>query len=296
MIISQLRRILSNCNFRDCPNVARIWCFYATPPIIALSDMKKSHLDDSLNRIFNRLIVPTGMSAEASAKVLAACRRAIHKFSGLSAFRDAVRKSLVSEGLATPADFAADREGLSNVASLDWLQLLFNTSIEQANTFAYYQQYVSDGTTINAYPAAKLILRGGEKIKHARHGEAEGEIRRWDDTAFWLFQNAADIGGFDVPWGPFGFDSYMVAEPVPRSTTDAMGLTTRGEKVAPLDLTPWAVDAPARISAGAGARLDEAPDDIALEARRRLVEQFGPHVIGPDGNPTLEFARSLVRK
>jgi len=265
-------------------------------PIIALLDMKKPHLDDSLNRIFNRLIVPTGMSAEASAKVLAACRRAIHKFNGLSAFRDAVRKSLVSEGLATPADFAADREGLSNVASLDWLQLLFNTSIEQANTFADYQQDVSDEATINAFPAAEFIRRGGEKIKHARHGAAEGEIRRWDDTSFWLFHNGADIGGFDVPWGPFGFDSYMVALPVNRSVSDAMGLTKKGERLMPLDLTPWGVEAPSRINAGDETGLDGVPDATALAARQRLIQQFGAHVIGPDGNPTLEFVRSLIRK
>jgi hypothetical protein len=289
---------------------------------------------DAIARIFSRRITPSGMTSRqwqatapairqraffsstvTSAKVLTAYRRSItdwmsgvveqvttpdgrietaYKVSGLSDFRKTARKFLASEGLATPADLADD--SIQNVASLSRLQLVFNTNIEQANTFANYQQYVSDPVTINAFPAARFLRRPGAKIKRPRHVQAEGEIRRWDDTAFWLFQNAADIGGFGVPWGPFGFNSYMVAEPVTRAVSDSLGLTTPGERVMPLDLTPWGAEAPARINAGVEARLDDVPDDIAVAARQRLVERFGPQVLDRNGNPTLDFARSLLRR
>ena len=68
---------------------------------------------------------------------------------------------------------------------------------------------------LNLNPAARFVRRPGARIKRQRHVEAEGDVRRWDDFAYWQFQNAADIGGFDVPWGDrFGFNSYMIQEPV----------------------------------------------------------------------------------
>lgn len=54
--------------------------------------------------------------------------------------------------------------------------------------------------------------------------------KRDDDFDFLLFQNAADIGGFEVPWGPWGFNSYMFSEPVSRAEAEALKVIRKGQQ------------------------------------------------------------------
>lgn len=219
-------------------------------------------------------------------------RSIAYKETSLAKFKERARDFLVQEGLASDADFK--NESIQNLASSSRLQLIYNTNIEQANELVNFIRRVSDPFLINRYPAARFFRRPGAIIKRPRHVEAEGEIRRWDDFDFWLFQNAEDIGGFGVPWGPFGFNSYMIQQPVSRAVAEKLGLVQPGERVMPPDLSRFGVTLPQKLKAGVKAKLDDVPDDIAQAARKRIAERLGPQAIGPDGNVTLETARALL--
>jgi hypothetical protein len=213
----------------------------------------------------------------------------VYKVNGLAEFRERAGTLLVSEGLATPADFANTR--IDNVVSNARLQLIFTTNTEQAQTFADWQMRVTDPAILNQWPAARFFRRPGATTFRDRHVAAEGQVRRYDDFEFWLFQNAADIGGFEVPWGPFGFNSYMTQQPVSRKEAEALGLVRKGEVLVPPDLTRFGVSLPARLNSGVEATVEDLPPDLRREAIETVTARLGPNALTPDGKLTLDALR-----
>lgn len=217
-----------------------------------------------------------------------------YKQTGLADFRLKAKELLVSEGLATPEDFPDDN--IKNIAGAARLKLIFNTNIEQAQTFANWQRIVTNPVLINQFPAARFVRRPGAKIKRPRHVANEGKVKRLDDFAFWLYMNGPDIGGFEVPWGPYGFNSYMVQEFIPRAVAETYGIIGKGERITPPNLTYFGVEPRTAILSGVKAEMKDVPDDIALQARQRMVDRFGPQVLKADGTVSLDFLRSKLGK
>lgn len=209
-----------------------------------------------------------------------------YKVSGLAEFRERAGDLLIQEGLASPADFK--REGISNVASMSRLKLIFKTNTQQAQEFAAYEMRVTDPVYINRFPAARFVRRPGAIEPRLRHVEAQGQVRRWDDFAFWLNQNAADIGGFEVPWGPWGFNSYMTQQPVSRAEAEQLGLVRKGEQVLPLNLTPWGIAPKTRFNQGFEATVDDVTPEIRQQAIETIKSRLGPGAVGSDGKLSLE--------
>jgi len=239
-----------------------------------------------LNRMRNMLLDWQAGTTETVTNPTTGAQETVYKVNGLAEFRSRAATLLVSEGLATPADFKNTR--IDNVVSNARLQLIFTTNTEQAQTFADWSMRVTDPRTLNRWPAARFFRRPGAVTFRDRHVAAEGEVRRYDDFAYWLFQNAADIGGFDVPWGPFGFNSYMVQEPVGRAEAEKLGLVRPGEVLVPPDLTRFGVSLPARLNSGVEATVDDLPPDLRREAVAAVTARFGPQALTPDGKVTLD--------
>ena len=239
-----------------------------------------------LNRMRNMLLDWQAGTTETVTNPTTGADETVYKVNGLAEFRSRAATLLVSEGLATPADFKNTR--IDNVVSNARLQLIFTTNTEQAATFADWSMRVMDPQILNRWPAARFFRRPGAVTFRDRHVAAEGEVRRYDDFEFWLFQNAADIGGFDVPWGPFGFNSYMVQEPVGRAEAEKLGLVRPGEVLVPPDLTRFGVSLPARINSGVEAAVDDLPPDLRREAIDRVTARLGPNAVTPDGKITLD--------
>jgi hypothetical protein len=208
------------------------------------------------------------------------------KVSGLADFRQKAGELLIQEGLATPADFKDN--SLKNIASMSRLKLIFNTNTQQAQEFAAYEMRVTDPAYINMFPAARFVRRPGAIKPRLRHVEAQGQVRRWDDFAFWLRQNAADIGGFQVPWGPWGFNSYMTQQPISRAEAEQLNLIRKGERILQLNLTPWGIAPKTRFNAGVEATVDDVTPEIRQQAIETLKARLGPGAIGNDGKLTLE--------
>lgn len=213
------------------------------------------------------------------------------KQSGLAAFRERAADLLVSEGLASPADYK--NESIRNVASLARLKLVFQTNTAQAQEFAIYQQRVADPARLNRFPALEFVRTPGAKVPRTLHVANEGAVRRVDDIGFWLAQNAPDIGGFSVPWGPWGFNSFMATFPVARARAEKLGLVRPGERVMPPDLSPFGVTLPSRFNRGVSASLDDLTPDIRRQAVDSITARLGPQAITPDGKVTLSALQSL---
>ena len=215
-----------------------------------------------------------------------------YKETGLAKFRERSAEFLIQEGLATPADYKDTK--ITNVVSNARLQLIYNTNLEQASTFAQWQGRMRNEDWLNLNPAARFVRRPGARIKRQRHVEAEGDVRRWDDFAYWQFQNAADIGGFDVPWGPFGFNSYMVQEPVKRAEAERRKLVRKGERVKAPNVAQFGVDLGKQFNAGVDANIDDLTPELADEARKTITDRLGPQAIGRDGKPTLDALKQAL--
>lgn len=150
-----------------------------------------------------------------------------------------LRAFMVSEGMAVPEDFQRiNNNDLQDIRALSRLQLIFDTNTAQAYGFADYEAGL-DPVILDAFPAARFIRNPGADEKRQRHRDHEGEIRLKDDLAWWAaFQNGADIGGFEVPWAPYGFRSHMDREDVSRRDAEAEGLIEPGERVTRKDGQP----------------------------------------------------------
>jgi len=210
---------------------------------------------------------------------------------GLAKFRERAATFAVQNGLATEEDFKDQK--ITNVISNARLQLVFNTNTEQAQEFAYWKQRVGNPDYLNRYPAARFVRRPGGNPKYFRriHVAAEGTVKRWDDLSFWLSMNDESIGGFGVPWGPWGFNSYMRQEPVSRSEAISLGLVRDGEQLSPPDVTSYGVSWEDQFLGNHEEEMDEVPEEIKEQARRRLVERLGPGAIDSNGKPSLAAFR-----
>jgi hypothetical protein len=242
-----------------------------------------------LNRMRNMLLDWQSGATQTVTNPTTGAEETVYKVNGLAEFRERAGTLLVSEGLATPADFKNTR--IDNVVSNARLQLIFTTNTEQAQTFADWQMRVTDPAILNQWPAARFFRRPGAVTFRDRHVAAEGQVRRYDDFEFWLFQNAADIGGFEVPWGPFGFNSYMTQQPVSRKEAEALGLVRKGEVLVPPDLTRFGVSLPARINTGVEATVEDLSPDLRREAIETVTARLGPNALTPDGKLTLDALR-----
>jgi hypothetical protein len=242
-----------------------------------------------LNRMRNMLLDWQAGTTETVTNPTTGAEETVYKVGGLAEFRERAGTLLVSEGLATRDDFRNTR--IDNVVSNARLQLIFNTNTEQAQTFADWQMRVMDPDTLNRWPAARFERRPGAREPRQRHVDNEGQVRRYDDFAFWLQQNAADIGGFEVPWGPWGFNSYMRQEPVSRAEAERLGLVRKGERLVPPDLTRFGVTTPSRFNSGVEAEVDDLPPDLRREAVAAVTARLGPQALTPDGKLTLDALR-----
>jgi hypothetical protein len=125
---------------------------------------------------------------------------------------------------------------MKDVASESRLKLIFDTQTQQAQAYGYYKQG-QDPAILDAYPAQRFIRAEQRKVPRPLHEQNRNEVRRKDDMEFWLRMNNQSIGGFGVPFGPWGFNSGMDVEDVRRDEAIRLGLIEKNEQVLPPDDT-----------------------------------------------------------
>lgn len=214
----------------------------------------------------------------------------VYKINGLAEFRERMTTLMVSEGLVEPDQVPDQR--ITNVVSNSRLALIFNTNREQSTTFARWQRNMSNPDWLRRFPAARFLRRPGAVDPRPLHVANEGQVRKWDDP-FWLEMNNAAIGGFEVPWGPYGFNSYMVQDPVTRAEAEALKVIRKGEVAKPPDVSYLGVDLGQQFNAGLEANIDDVTPEIRRQAEDDIRARFGNGAIGSDGKPTLDALKRL---
>ena len=127
-----------------------------------------------------------------------------------------------------------NQKDVTDIRSEARLKLIFDTQVKQSFGYGYWTQGM-DANILDAYPAARFVRhpKGGVE-KRPRHAASEGEVRLKTDTDWWAFyQNSTAIGGFAVPWPPYGFNSRMDQEDVDHDEAVELGLITDEQKLSP---------------------------------------------------------------
>lgn len=161
-----------------------------------------------------------------------------------------------------------DAGTLKDITSERRLALIFDVQTEAARSYGQWLQGM-DPVILHLWPAYRFVREVEVKKPRRRHVDNEGVVRLKTDLKFWLYMNASDIGGFGVPWGPWGFNSGMGVQDVDRTEAERLGLIKPGEAIKPV-----VIDFNANLQAGT-ANLD--PDLIAW-----LKSVLGPRAVVED--------------
>ena len=127
-----------------------------------------------------------------------------------------------------------DAGTLKDITSEKRLSLIFNTQTQAAHDYGYWKQG-QDADVINEFPAQRFIRETDVAKPRPIHQQNEGVVRLKTDLDFWMAMNSPAIGGFGVPWGPWGFNSGMGVEDVDRDEAERLGLIQKGQRVKPAD-------------------------------------------------------------
>lgn len=159
------------------------------------------------------------------------------KVGGREQFVKRMRDFMIAEGMADFREFKdVNQKDITDIRSLARLRLIFDTNVRQAYGYGQWKQ----GTTpavIKAFPAARLIRDRGVKEPRPRHQANLGEVLLKSDTRWAEFHNAREIGGFGVPWGPYGFNSGVTQEDVSKAEARQLGLKVDSAKPQPSKVT-----------------------------------------------------------
>ena len=189
------------------------------------------------------------------------------KAGGRSEFIKQMQEFCTANGMGDilPPDIGREERGLipriKDIKSSSRLKLIFDTNVRAANGYGWWKQG-NDSAILDAFPAQRFIRGHDVAVPRPLHAANEGKVRRKDDLAFWLKMNAPDIGGFNVPWPPFGFNSGMDVEDVPREVAEQLGLIQKGEQIRNPDI-------------GFNSNIQASLRGLDPDMKKKLQEEFG---------------------
>jgi hypothetical protein len=188
---------------------------------------------------------------------------------GRERFVKLMQQTAFAEGLGLAGE--PGMGGIQDVSSEARLKLIFDTQVKAAESYAKFM-HGQDPRLLAAFPAQRFIRGEITFAPRPLHNANTGVVKRKDDLQFWLSMNRADIGGFDVPWGPWGFNSGMDVEDVGRKEAQRLGLIAPGEVPKPT---------PADFNQGLSASTDGINPDILEKMRSALgdnIEEKGGRI------------------
>lgn len=159
------------------------------------------------------------------------------KIAGREHFVKRMRDFMISEGMAAPGEFVnVNQKDVTDIRSVSRLRLIFDTNVRAAYGFGQWKQGMKPAV-LYAFPAARLIRDRGVKEPRPRHQRNLGEVLLKTDPRWAEFHNDPAIGGFGVPWGPYGFNSGVTQEDVDRRHAIAEGLLVDSQSPKPAKAT-----------------------------------------------------------
>lgn len=143
------------------------------------------------------------------------------------AIREGLGKVDPETGSIIPEIIESD---LTDIRSISRLQLVFDTMTESAQEHGFWKQG-QDPAILDVFPAQRFIRIRPVNAPRSYHEAALGEIRRKDDLPFWIALNR----DFQVPWGPWGFNSGCGIEDVDRTEAVQAGVMSESDTVRPIE-------------------------------------------------------------
>lgn len=154
-------------------------------------------------------------------------------------------------------------ETITDIGGSDRLRLIFDTQVRMAHDFGNYKQGL-DPEMLDQFPAWRFIRGQPVEIPRPVHEENEGVVRLKTDEDFWLAMNDESLGGFGVPYGPWGFNSGMDVEDVTREEAVALGLLNETDAQEPVQ---------PEFNDSMTASTDGMDDDLVEDLRNRLGDE-----------------------
>lgn len=236
--------------------------------------MSKSSLFDARverTKLYDRLIEMAG-EVMTNAKKTLPDGRTVSKTQGKSDWVRKAREFMQAEGIIGPeAVGMAYHNDVKRTGSMARLNLVFEVAMRSALAKGAWEKAMSPDE-MEASPAYRFVRFPGAKIKRKVHEENENVVRLKTDFKFWAEEmNAKDLGGFEVPWGPFGFNSYMYQQPVSRAECEKIGLLKPGQELPAMKYAElYGTDVETRY----GARKRASVKDVAPGLVERLKKQL----------------------
>lgn len=198
-------------------------------------------------------------------------------------FVERMQKFMLAEGMVEPGDFAkVNQNDITDVRSLSRLNLIFDTNVRQAYGFGQWKQGQVPAV-LEAYPAARLVRDRGVGEPRLRHEVNLDEVNLKNDPRWATYHNNKDIGGFGVPWGPYGFNSGVNQEDVSREEAQSLGLAV--DSVTPQD---------GRITDGTQAGTKRMDPDIKAKLLAELRSGPQPQDPAAAGKRAAENTRRIM--
>ena len=192
------------------------------------------------------------------------------KVDGRARFIAEMQKLAIQQGMGPAGLGPIKDKSVLDIRSNARLGLIFDTQTRMAYHYGNYKSGLSDAI-LSVYPAQKFVRMPGAKIKRPLHEQNENAVRLKSDIAFWLEMNAKEIGGFSLPYGPWGFNSYMDVSDVSRQEAEDLGLMT------PSDPPPKVRDV------DFNERLQASVENISSDIEAELRRAFGNQVVFKGG-------------
>ncbi|HEY1771324.1 MAG TPA: hypothetical protein VGG02_13820 [Chthoniobacterales bacterium] len=151
---------------------------------------------------------------------------------GRSQFIEQLQTKAIALGLG-PLD-PDDAGTIEDIRSATRLALVYDTNLQSAQGYGNWKES-QDSDLLDAFPSSRFVRVKAVRKPRPLHQAHLNEVRRKDDLKFYLQMNSRSIGGFGVPWPPFGFRSGMGLQDVGRAESDKLGLTTPNETIQPVE-------------------------------------------------------------
>ena len=155
---------------------------------------------------------------------------------GKAAFVKQMQPWMINNGFGDPLPKGTPRgergaiPESKDLASRRRLELIYDVQVQKSQAYGSLK-FSTAPEVIDAFPAWRFVRVGSVKEPRPDHRRHEGDVRLKSDDTYWTARNRDSIGGFGVPYGPWGFNSQMGVEDVPRGEAIQKGLLRANSKV-----------------------------------------------------------------
>lgn len=210
-------------------------------------------------------------------------KSSVKKVQGKSDFIRKVRAFMDAEGISKPGQYRQEADEVGNIGARSRLSLIFDVQTRSAYAQARFERGMTT-EALSAYPAARFVRYPGAKTKRLTHVANEGVVRLKTDFDFWALEmNSRELGGFEVPWAPYGFNSYMDTQEVSREEAMRLGIISRGWAPNVPDISRFGATLSERVNKGMSASVKGIPEELKGRLRQKLREKYGADAIDIDG-------------